>query len=157
MNSFQPPVKETAVPLVEQLMSCYASFDRQSVAAIGNLYHPSVIFIDPVKQIEGQPALVEYFTAMATGLNECRFHFNEVIYDTRTHTDSGTQQAALFWDMHYSHNKIRGGKLLHLAGSSHIKFADSIYYHRDYYDLGQMLYEHLPLIRSFIGHIKQRL
>ena len=135
-------------------MDCYASFDSTSVKTIGTLYHPNVIFIDPVKQIEGQSSLVEYFTAMASGLTECRFNFNEVIYDYRGDTN---HQAALFWDMHYSHPKIRSGKLLHLPGSSHIKFADSIYYHRDYYDLGQMLYEHLPLVKTAIGHIKKRL
>lgn len=152
MNSYQSSIAE--VPLVSRLIASYACFDPESVETIGSLYHPNVVFIDPVKQIEGQAALVEYFTAMAAGLTECRFHFNEVICDYR---GEAIHQAALFWDMHYSHPKIRSGKLLHLPGSSHIKFADSIYYHRDYYDLGQMLYEHLPLLKTAIGHIKKRL
>jgi len=42
---------------------------------------------------------------------------------------------------------------------SHLKFADGkVISHRDYFDLGEMLYEHIPLlggvIKSIVGEIK---
>jgi hypothetical protein len=32
-----------------------------------------------------------------------------------------------------------------------------IYYHRDYFDMGAMLYEHLPLLGRIIQRLKHRL
>jgi hypothetical protein len=42
---------------------------------------------------------------------------------------------------------------------SYLQFdkAGKVRYHRDYFDLGAMLYEHLPLLGSLVKTIKRRL
>ncbi|HEY7885634.1 MAG TPA: nuclear transport factor 2 family protein [Cellvibrionaceae bacterium] len=140
--------------VITQLMQNYAHFNRDTVDTIVQLYHADALFIDPVKTVEGRDQLHAYFSAMAEGLLECQFTFNQVL--TQINADS-VHQASLFWTMHYRHPKLRGGALLELAGTSHIKYSDTIIYHRDYYDLGQMLYQHLPLLRQVIAIIKNRM
>ena len=45
-----------------------------------------------------------------------------------------------------------------LDGASHLRLADNrIAYQRDYYDLGAMLYEHIPLLGGAVRAVKARL
>jgi hypothetical protein len=44
-----------------------------------------------------------------------------------------------------------------LEGISHLRFGEKIDYHRDYFDLGQMVYEQIPLVGRIIKTIKKRL
>ena len=34
---------------------------------------------------------------------------------------------------------------------------DRVVYHRDYYDMGEMVYEHVPVLKRVIYYIKKRL
>ena len=34
---------------------------------------------------------------------------------------------------------------------------DRVVYHRDYYDMGEMVYEHVPVLKRVIHYIKKRL
>ncbi|MCT7655735.1 hypothetical protein MBH78_16005 [Oceanimonas sp. NS1] len=53
--------------------------------------------------------------------------------------------------------RLNGGRPVTVPGVSHLCFADSIYYHRDFFDLGAMLYEQLPLLGKGIRALKRRL
>jgi hypothetical protein len=54
------------------------------------------------------------------------------------------------------HARLRPGELLSLPGASVIKFEERIHYHRDYFDVGAMLYERLPVVGGLIRSIKAR-
>ncbi|MDO3382503.1 nuclear transport factor 2 family protein [Gilvimarinus algae] len=150
MNSHTQPTS-----VLEQLMTHYAEFSTANLPAIMSLYQKSIVFTDPVSHLQGKPALERYFTAMAEGLDFCRFEFDQHVQSSLSGADS---QAALFWTMHYAHPSVQGGKPASLSGSSHIRYtSEGIYYHRDYYDLGEMLYERLPVIGSAIRLIKRRM
>jgi limonene-1,2-epoxide hydrolase len=50
------------------------------------------------------------------------------------------------------------GKPIAVDGITMLKIADDrVVYHRDYYDLGQMVYENIPLIGRLIKKIKRAL
>jgi limonene-1,2-epoxide hydrolase len=78
-------------------------------------------------------------------------------FDIRHHQqveDSGF----LTWTMQLQHPKLNGGEAVNVNGVSHIRFSgDRVIYHRDYFDLGEMLYENIPLLGFVIKNIKQRL
>ena len=78
----------------------------------------------------------------------CRFIIDNVIEQDG--------EACLVWRMEYAHHKINAGKMIHVDGSSFLKFSDKIDFHRDYLDMGQMLYEHLPVVGRVIKGIKKR-
>jgi len=46
-----------------------------------------------------------------------------------------------------------------LDGISVIRFdeEDLVVYHRDYFDVGAMVYEHVPVVRFFVRQVKKRL
>ena len=51
-----------------------------------------------------------------------------------------------------------GNKYINVDGITQLKVVDDIIvYHKDYYDLGEMVYEHIPLLGYFVKKIKTRL
>jgi hypothetical protein len=59
--------------------------------------------------------------------------------------------------MDYAHLKIESGRILTIQGMSHLKFSSRVFYHEDSYDLGAMLYEHVPILGMVTRKIKHGL
>ncbi|MBX2807189.1 MAG: nuclear transport factor 2 family protein [Cellvibrionaceae bacterium] len=135
--------------LLSRLKTYYEHFDCQSSEALLALYAEDVTFIDPLHSIEGVDSLCEYFEQMSQGLMGCRFEFVGETY--------GQQDLWLKWIMHYSHRKLKRGQPLVLQGASHLIVGDKVSFHQDFYDMGAMLYEHLPVLGSGVRWLKQRL
>ena len=135
--------------LIEQFKNYYRELTPESVSQLGSLYHDHIEFCDPAHCVSGLPALTTYFAATMRGVNYCGFEISEVMQQD--------DSAFCTWTMRLSHPRLRGGREISFEGASHIRFDDKIYYHRDYFDLGAMLYEHLPLMGRVIDLIKKRL
>lgn len=64
----------------------------------------------------------------------------------------------LTWTMSYQHPKLNGGKTIAVKGASQLNFDEKrIVRHRDYFDGGALLYEHIPLLKRVIFFLKNRL
>ena len=51
--------------------------------------------------------------------------------------------------------ELNRGNLIHVDGITLLKIRDDkIYFHQDYYDMGQMVYEHVPLLKWVVNKIK---
>ena len=147
------PLTDSA--LLQDLMGAYGEFNQSSVQRLLGLYRDDVLFIDPVTQIKGKEALREYFLEMAAGLNQCHFDFESVISQSHLPDNFDT---SLFWTMRFSHPKLASGELISVKGCSHLRHtSQQIIFHRDYYDLGEMLYEQVPVVGSLVRYIKNRL
>jgi hypothetical protein len=57
------------------------------------------------------------------------------------------------------HPRLRKGSPVTVEGLSRLEFdaEEKVKLHRDYFDLGEMLYENLPLIGMVVTSIKKRL
>jgi len=142
-------------PLLEQVTSLYEHFDPALIKGLDRIYDTDVVFEDPMHRITGLANLRGYFSGLIEGLDECRFEFSDILEKPGLEAESG--QAVLLWQMHYRHRKLRGGKPLAVTGSSHLRYGERVHYHRDYFDAGAMLYEHIPLLGCAIRSIKKRL
>ena len=59
--------------------------------------------------------------------------------------------------MHWSHPRIAGGAMRQLPGCSVVDMRDDrIVRQRDYYDAGEMIYEHLPVLGWAVRGVKRR-
>lgn len=137
--------------LIEKVCQLYSQFNPELLVDLDSIYDSRVLFKDPLHEIHGLDKLRNYYAEMMQGLDECHFEFDRVL-DV---PDEG--ECVLFWSMRYRHSKLAGGKLLVLTGNSHLRYSEKVYYHRDYFDAGAMLYEQVPLLGSVIGYIKKRL
>jgi hypothetical protein len=60
--------------------------------------------------------------------------------------------------MSYQHPKLNSGKLIAVQGASRLEFKQGkVISHRDYFDGGALLYEHIPLLNRVIFFLKNRL
>lgn len=135
----------------QKVRTMYMRFDKKVLKTMPEIYSDDIQFRDPLHAVNGLQKLTDYFNGMMDDLQECRFEFHHSLEVL----DRG--EAILFWTMHYRHKKIAGGRLLELTGNTHLLFNDKVYYHRDYFDAGSMLYEHLPFLGSAIRYVKKRM
>lgn len=133
---------------LEQFVDTYQQLNKQNLDSLREVYHPDVVFIDNLHHLEGVDQLIHYFEGQYSNLNSCTF---EILQAHQRDED-----AWLIWDMRFAHTKLRRGKEITVNGASHLKLNDKVSYHRDYFDMGATLYEHLPIIGSVISWIKQR-
>ncbi|WP_421240232.1 nuclear transport factor 2 family protein [Aeromonas enteropelogenes] len=134
-----------------RFVALYQQLDRQQLHRLSEVYADEVIFIDPAHRIEGLAALSDYFAALYQRLAYCRF----VI----TSQQQQGRQAWLGWTMTFSHPRLRGGAAVTVEGVTRLEFDEEgkVCLHRDYFDLGAMLYEQLPLLGPLVRAIKGRL
>lgn len=127
----------------------YQSLSVDNLALLHQVYHTDIHFQDPLHEIQGFTALQDYFKALYTHLSQCDFIITEVLYQG--------DNAAIYWQMQFTHKKLNQGKQVSIEGHSHIKGRGAqVYYHRDFVDLGAMLYEHIPFLGVVIKSIKRR-
>ena len=114
------------------------------------IYTNDIIFIDPVKEISGLDNLTQYFEDLYSSVVSCEFTLVSSIPHGELHS--------LEWLMHLEHKNISRNKTIELDGASFIKFKDEkVSYHRDYYDLGALIYENIPLLGSVISKVRHAL
>lgn len=66
-------------------------------------------------------------------------------------------KASLSWTMIYRHPKLNKNQVIKVFGNSLIKGKDEhVYYHRDYLDLGEMIYEHIPFFGKLVKYLKKK-
>ena len=141
--------RSSNVQLVLQLKQFYANFSAGTIARLDDIYTQDVEFRDPVHTVQGSLGLKNYLRGMATNLTHYRIRYvDELIGD---HT------AWLTWEMEYAHPRLEGGKGLTVRGMSQLKFTSKIFYHEDSYDMGALLYEHVPGLGTATRYLKKRL
>lgn len=60
-------------------------------------------------------------------------------------------------DVEFRHPSLAGDKLISVRGITQIRLTDRIFYHEDFYDLGAMIYQHVPVLGRIIRFINQRI
>ena len=136
---------------LSRFIALYQQLNLQQLHRLPEVYADEVIFIDPAHRIEGLAALGDYFAALYQRLAYCRF---EII--SQQHEGA---QAWLSWVMTFSHPRLAAGQPIRVEGATRLEFdaAGKVRVHRDYFDLGAMLYEQLPLLGPLVRVIKGRL
>lgn len=135
--------------LLEEFKQAYLDMTRMDISRLDRVYAHTLIFRDPVHQLRGLSAMQDYLVELVAQVHECRFEFLDQL--------SSEDTAYLKWNMHFRHPRLAGGELLTLRGMSQLQYNDRIFFHEDSYDLGQMLYEHIPLLGGMLRWLKGRL
>ncbi|RUO38437.1 nuclear transport factor 2 family protein [Aliidiomarina shirensis] len=138
--------------LVADLQAMYSDFNKDSVAKADSIYHAEISFRDPILQVNGIDDLQRYFNHGIANATSCHFAFDTQVVNR--------ERAFLTWQMRLQHEKLAGGREIVVPGCTHLEFADdenSVRHHVDYYDVGAMVYEHVPVIGYLVNKVRQRL
>ena len=128
----------------------FAQLNKDNLRTLDELYSEDIHFTDPLHEVQGLTQLRGYFSELYATVNELRFDFHG--FD-----QIGEGEGYLRWVMSYRHPRLSGGQLIRVAGCSHLLWRDKVYRHRDYFDAGALLYEHLPVLGRVIAWLKRRL
>ena len=136
---------------MEQFLKVYQDLKLENIESIEEIYSQDIHFIDPAHEIEGLAALRDYFENLYKNIDHIHFDF---LHPARIENEGYVQ-----WTMTFSHPRIKGGQNISVPGTSFLKFSsdNKVYFHRDYFDLGSMLYQHLPLLGAVVKSINRRL
>ncbi len=134
--------------LIDQFLSSINSLSHENAREVLlETYTEDVKFVDPVKTINGLDELTHYFENLYKRVDKCHFILSNYLPNTHHYS--------LEWVMHLQHQKISKNQEIHLDGASFIQFnGEKVSYHRDYYDLGALVYEHLPILGSVIKKVR---
>lgn len=136
---------------MDKFFSLYQDLNSTNLHLLSQIYRADIQFIDPAHEINGLKNLTHYFSSLYQNLDSIDFIFHDVV-----------QQAGscyVQWDMTFCHGRLSRGNPITVSGATFLRFDDDdkVFYHRDYFDLGTMLYEYIPLLGRIITSIKTRL
>ena len=138
----------TKAPVLERFKSYFQVLHKADLSKLREIYDDQVLFRDPVHDMRGLVELEDYFTSMCADLTDCRFEYLDEVVGERT--------AYVKWVMHFRHPRLKN-RLISVRGVSHLKFGDKVKYHEDFYDMGAMLYEQLPVLGNVTRWLRLRL
>lgn len=120
-----------------------------NMAELGSVYGDNVEFTDPFSSVKGIDQLTEYFTDAYANVISCGFDFGEPVINGG--------DVCIAWVMHLQHKRIRKGRPVTVDGISQLVIQDGrVVSHRDYFDVGQLLYENLPVMGGVIRWIRNQ-
>ncbi|QSX40283.1 nuclear transport factor 2 family protein [Shewanella cyperi] len=133
-----------------RVIELYRTLDKDKLHLLAEVYADGILFEDPAHRIQGRMALERYFSALYKELDSIHFEI-----ESATMAD---QYAWLSWTMILSHPRLASGKSVTVSGASRLNFDEHgmVLHHRDYFDLGALLYEHLPLLGPVVRALKRR-
>lgn len=134
---------------LSSFIATYENLSTDNLDTLLNVYHKDINFIDPIHELRGLGQLTDYFDGLYENILSCDFKIHNVL--------NSSDQASIFWTMTYRHTKLNKGSPIVVEGTSFIKGeGDKVIYHRDYLDLGAMIYEQLPIVGKVIQFIKAK-
>ncbi|MES2623716.1 MAG: nuclear transport factor 2 family protein [Pseudomonadota bacterium] len=135
--------------LMQRLKTFYEKFTVESIGQINSVYTQDVEFRDPVHLVNGSLALKHYLRGMAGSLR----HYSIRYLDEQI----GDQTAYFTWELDYSHGAVKRGEMITVRGMTHVKFTAKVFYHEDSYDMGALLYDHLPVLGAATRGLRKRM
>ena len=135
---------------LRQFAQRFAALDKHNLDRLGELYSDDVVFTDPLHAVHGLKDVRRYFSELYTNVSQLRFDF--YAFD-----QTGEGKGYLRWTMSFCHPRLNAGQLIRVEGCSHLLWHDKVYQHRDFFDAGALLYEHVPVMGRAIAWLKRRL
>jgi hypothetical protein len=130
----------------------FNALNGKSMDLVDIFYHPQAHFTDPIGEHTGVADIKKYYQGIYGPVTDIRFEF-------KTPLVAG-QELAQEWSMFFKSSKLNGGKEIVVHGLSKIKFDSETHQaieHRDYFDVGEMVYEHVTVLGMIVRWIKGKL
>ena len=147
---------------IKKFESFYVDLESMKVEELADIYSDDVVFIDPIAAHTGITSVKSYFAKLLRNAKNCSFAIHSI--DKLASSEKGEQNPAghlaylVTWKMTFTTSGTNKGNPIHVDGITQLKIKDDkIIFHRDYYDLGQMVYENIPLLGRIIKRIKRTL
>lgn len=147
---------------IRQFESFYTDLASMKIDELADMYSSDVTFIDPIAAHSGIASVESYFSKLLQNAQYCTFTIHSIDKTSSINNESTSAAvvSAYFvtWKMAFTSARMNKGQAIQVDGITQLKIEhNKIIYHRDYYDLGQMVYENVPLLGRVIKRIKRTL
>lgn len=135
----------------EKIISTFNNFNGKNLEILNSFYADEIIFQDPITLVHGLDQLKKYYSQAYKNVRSIRFEFTEIFNQDLTYGAS--------WILHLNIKGLNKGQDYSIAGFTHFKFNSEglVIKHQDYFDVGAMVYEKLPIQGRIILGIKKLL
>ncbi len=140
----------TRQDFLAHLIHVFENLSQEDVRSLTSLYTADAYFKDPFNEVCGHAAIIGIFEHMFNQVKEPKFTVTSSIHQGN--------DAFIVWNFSFRlKNSLQAER--HIHGSSHIRFrADhKVYYHRDYWDAAEELYEKVPILGCLMRFIKLKI
>jgi limonene-1,2-epoxide hydrolase len=133
--------------VVEKFKQYFVEINDSKETLLREIYADHVFFQDPIHEIQGIEPLILYFRKLNRNLIEGSFQFtSESLVDAK---------AFLTWEMKLKLK--RPNQTVTASGISVLAIENKIIHQRDYFDAGELFYEHVPILGGVIRRLKRNL
>ena len=134
-----------------KIIKAYNVLNANTLNSLDDFYSTDIEFRDAVGVVIGLVNLKKYYGKIYKNVKSISFEFHDFIIQD--------QNVVATWSMNFSAKGLNAGAHIKVSGNSYLKFREDglVYYHRDYLDMGEMIYENIPLLGFIIKKIKQSL
>lgn len=134
---------------VSRLLDIYQKLSADNLDLLAQVYSDDIVFTDPAHRLEGLDQLRAYFANLYANVNHIDFEFGD--------TDMFEGKGYIKWKMTLIHPRLNSGNTVVVDGLTYVEFSEKITFHKDYFDLGSMVYENIPVVGGVVRYIKRQL
>ena len=140
-----------AASQIERSKDFFLKLNKDTLNLVDGFYDPQVVFQDPVHVLVSASEVKKYYEGLYKNVSSIRWEFFEGIESGKT--------VSLTWKMYLKTPSLNGGKEITVDGVSIISFNEKglAIRHRDYFDMGEFVYEKIPGLNWIIRYIKSRM
>lgn len=136
---------------IEKFRNFYQGLSKKDISGLSDVYSHNIEFIDPIATHHGIETVTQYFGRLLKGTSSCDF----TIHSIKSLSDD---EFVAEWQMRFVSSSLKTDNPIVVDGITVAKTeGDYVTYHRDYYDMGQLAYEHVPLLGYFVRKVKGKL
>ncbi len=136
---------------MSQIQTFFNSLNKNTLHMVDEFYDEQATFIDPLGRHHPRREIKEYYAHLYRKVKDIKFTFGKELVENDVHV--------IVWTM-ILESSLRAGRPSYLDGISYIQFGGKegkVIYHRDYFDMGEFVYETIPVLGSVIRFIKKKL
>jgi steroid Delta-isomerase len=133
----------------DEIATYFEALTPSSTLSIGNFYSANCTFKDPFNEVRGVEHTKRIFLHMFDALHAPRFVITGKVVQGN--------EAFLVWDFVFEMKRFVRGEQ-RVRGTSHLKLdaEGKIFFHRDYWDAAEELYEKLPVLGGLMRLLKRQ-
>nr|WP_172689200.1 hypothetical protein [Enterobacter cloacae]AME15644.1 hypothetical protein PIMI5_00019 [Enterobacter cloacae] len=135
--------------IINQFVDYYSEISIRPPHFLDGIYHPDVILTDPFGCYHGLSELKKSLSSLVLKIN-----VRYLLIDEPLINDSSF---AITWTLYWSHSLLTLNKVEELNGCTHAYiYNGKVISQVNYYDLGELLYEKIPVLSFAIKKIKKQ-
>ncbi len=142
---------EAAEPQPSAIDSFYDGMTAENAAAkVDSFYGPQVVYEDPLGRVEGRVQLADHYKKLLAGVQN-------LVVDVKEEFVSADETVAV-WTMTFTHKSLNDGEPIVVDGVTHVRVVGGkIVGQKNYFDLGEMVYEHTTIVGSIVRWVKKKI